>query len=359
MNIGIFSKLGSSGGSEHRAAEMANGICRHTNHKCFVLSEKGINNKIKSKIDDRVTIVTDIFNKKGYYPDILYKMDSLLVINSDCYSFPRLCYWEGRECWKGKEPRHKVNVDISKIPQMVYLFNFVIKPACKLKTICSKCKDVRIVCANTDYYNQIQSNERYDEVRDLPIMILDSPIDQDSVCQEKSHSKKIRIGRHAKAFCYKFDKENIKLIERINKKYKDKIIWDFMGVPSSYVKELSKFDNVIIREEYSKNINDYLKDLDIMLFFIEWSRDEPWARVVAEGMASGCPVIATNKAGNPDQIRHAENGYLCDSLDDFDKYLSELIDNPQKIKDMGKKSYEFSKEFTTEKVIKKYMDFIK
>jgi len=100
-------------------------------------------------------------------------------------------------------------------------------------------------------------------------------------------------------------------------------------------------------------------NIDIMLFFIDWNRDEPWARVVAEGMTSGCPILATDKAGNRDQIEHKKNGYLCKDLKHFKKYLSELIKNPQKIKDMGRNSINCSKKFTTKKVIEKLLGIIK
>lgn len=358
MKIGIFSKLGSSGGSEHRAVEMANGIAQYTNHQSFILCEKDFNHRIATRVNPLVEVITNIFQGHNPNPSPLYDMDSLLVINTDSYSFSRLNYWKGKRCWEDKEPRHTFNIDLRKIPQMVFLYNFMLKPSKHLHTVQQECKDVRIVCANNDYYNEILNNNRYADIRDIPKMVLESPINPDSVSTEKKISNKIRIGRHSKAFGYKYDTENIELIERINKKYGNQIIWDFMGITSKCEEAIKNMDNVIIRKEYSTSVKDFLQNIDIMLFFIKWSREEPWARVVAEGMASGCPILATNKAGNQDQIKHGENGFLCNNLDEFEKHLSKLIKNPQKIKEMGQRSIDLSKEFTTEKTIKKYMDFI-
>lgn len=43
---------------------------------------------------------------------------------------------------------------------------------------------------------------------------------------------------------------------------------------------------------------------------------EPCGLVVLEGMASGTPVIATTVGGNPEMIRHNENGWLVPSRDE-------------------------------------------
>ena len=190
------------------------------------------------------------------------------------------------------------------------------------------------------------------------MLILDSPIDPNTISTEKTNSNVIRIGRHSKPFNYKYDPQCTDLIKRINKKYADKVYWDFMGIPSQEEKNLKSEKNVTIRKEYTKDVKDYLMGIDIMLFFIKWSRSEPWARVVAEGMASGCPILATNKSGNQDQVRQGKNGFLCDSLEEFEEKLSYLIENPKKIKKMGQNSLEYAKEFTTEKVVQKYLNFI-
>ena len=75
-------------------------------------------------------------------------------------------------------------------------------------------------------------------------------------------------------------------------------------------------------------------------------------------MMSGCPIIATNKGGNIEQVSSGRNGFLCDNLEDFENYIGCMIKNPSMIKTMGKESIELSKEFSSEHVIKKLVDFI-
>ena len=75
-------------------------------------------------------------------------------------------------------------------------------------------------------------------------------------------------------------------------------------------------------------------------------------------MASGCPVITTNKGGNKEQIVHGNNGFLCESIEEFEKSLEFYINNEEMIKKMGNNSIMYSKEFSSEKIIHKLMDFI-
>jgi glycosyltransferase involved in cell wall biosynthesis len=343
MKIGIFSKLGASGGSEFRAAEMANSLAR-ADHETYIFCENKINEKIKAVCIEKVQILEEIFKNNI---SLLYEMDSILVINTDSYNFSKLEYWEEKK------------VDLTKIKQLVVLYNFVLDPSKHLSTIKTKCPDVRIITANKHFFNEISTQSRFNEIRHFPRIFLESPIDQNKVSSEKTKSNKIRIGRHSKSISYKFNKETHSLIQRINEKYKDQILWDFLGVDGDNAKELDEIPNIIIRKEFSVSVKEYLQNIDIFLFFIDWGRIEPWSRAVAEGMLSGCPILANNRGGNKDQILHGNNGFLCNSLDEFYGYLCYLIENPDWIKKYGKNSIIYSREFTPDKILKKYLDFIK
>jgi len=342
MKIGIFSKLGASGGSEFRAAEMANSLVR-AGHETYIFCESKINEKVRATCIEKVQILEEIFTKT----EKLYEVDSILIINTDSYNFSKLEYWEGKK------------VDLTKIKQLVILYNFVLDPSKHLPTINTKCSDVRIITANKHFFNEISTQSRFNEIRHYPRICLESPIDPDKVLSEKTKSDKIRIGRHSKSISYKFNKEMLLLIQKINEKYKDKVSWDFLGVDGENAKELDSIPNVIIRKEFSIPVKEYLQNIDIFLFFIDWGRIEPWSRAVAEGMVSGCPILANNKGGNKDQILHGNNGFLCNSLDEFCGYLDYLIENPDWIKKFGKNSIIYSREFTPDKILKKYLDFIK
>lgn len=352
MRIGVFSKLGSSGGSEHRCAELCNAIVRYTSHEAVLLCEQDVNGKILQRLDSRVTIVRNIFKPRPVNLDDVYKVDRLIIVNSDSYSFAKRDYWDGRT------DHHAAAVELNRIPQMTFLFNFVVSPAQHLWTIAERCPDVRIVCTNRDFSRHIAESEKHRRIRDLPRTILESPIDPDTVVVDKSPSSQIRIGKHSKSFGYKFNEEHKILVERINRRYGDRVAWDFLGVPSDRAKELEQFKNVTLRPEYSIPVGEYLRNLDVFLFFISWERNEPWSRAVAEAMTSGCPVLATDRAGNRDQVEHENTGYLCKTVDEFEQALVTLIEQPEKIRRLGRNARIAAKRFSSRKVIEHLTEFI-
>ncbi|MEM7393270.1 MAG: glycosyltransferase, partial [Verrucomicrobiota bacterium] len=333
-------------------AELVNSVSRFSSHDAFLLCEKDINRKIADKIDDGVQIIKHVFKPTPKNHEILYDMDRLVVVNSDSYSFSKLDYWEGRT------EHHEQFVDVSRFPQLTFLYNFVISPARNLHTISAQCPDVRMICANQKFLEEIETREKFTSIRILPRFLLESPIDPGSISHEKTPSAKIRIGRHSKSHGYKFNEETAELIERINTQYPDKVSWDFLGVPSEFVSPLARFDNVTVRREYSISVLDYLVNIDIFLFFISWGRNEPWSRAVAEGMMSGCPILATDRAGNRDQVMHGNNGFLCKSIDEFEDRLGFLIDHPDLLEKMRRNNIIYSRGFTTEVILRKFIDFV-
>jgi glycosyltransferase involved in cell wall biosynthesis len=156
----------------------------------------------------------------------------------------------------------------------------------------------------------------------------------------------------------KFNDEIAELLARINSRYSDKVSWDFMGIPQSRACLITHFPNVTIREAFAKPVKEFLKETDIFLFYPSWNRQECWSRSVGEALASGCPVLATDKGGNRDQIVHGNNGYLCRNLGDFVQYLSELIEDPEIVRALGRNAVLYSRFFSTEYVVKKLIEFI-
>lgn len=349
MKIGVFSKIGSSGGSEHRCAEMANAISAY-GHIVYILAEKEISDKLN--IDDRVIKVTNVFKPAPLKSaiDLIYSLDSLLIVNSDSHSFSTVDYWQGLT------DHHNGFVDLNKIKQMCFLYNFGMPMVDGLAKIAEKCNDVRIICANRRYFDEVSA--KHPAIIDLPRLVLNSPINIDRLIKPKTVSDKIRIGRHSKSIGYKFDKSNILLINIINRICGDKIIWDFMGVPQQFKRDLLQIGNVLVRDEYSSTVSDYLASIDIFLFLIEWSRNEPWARVIAEALSVGIPVVATNRGGNRDQVINGNNGFVCDDVDEMAIKLLMLINDDRLRSRMGRNAKISSFEFEASKVASRFIDFI-
>jgi len=62
-----------------------------------------------------------------------------------------------------------------------------------------------------------------------------------------------------------------------------------------------------------------------LLFPIRW--DEPFGIVMAEALACGCPVIATNRASTPEVIEHGVTGFLCDRDEPSSNTFADAISN--------------------------------
>jgi glycosyltransferase involved in cell wall biosynthesis len=355
MIVGIFSKFEVSGGSEFRCIEMANSIARHTPHKPILFAEGRLLDSIRQRLMPEIEVRSNVFKPEPNPENImrLYDVDTLLTVNTDSYSFSKLDYWEGRT------EHHKCFVDLTKIKQMAFLYNFVISPSTNLPGIEEKCKDIRILVGNKRFMDEINGKkDKLRVVQHYPRMLLHSPIDVTSVDPDKDQSNKIRIGKHSKAYGNKFNSDHAKLIRAVNERYGDKIVWDFLGVPGNKIDSIKDISNVIIRKEFSISVKQYLRNIDIFLFYLEYDRIEPWSRSTAEAMVAGCPIIANNRGGNIEQILPGSNGYLCNGYDDFLMWTTHLLDNPDKIKLLGRNAQIYAKQFKSEKIINQFFDFI-
>ena len=241
---------------------------------------------------------------------------------------------------------------------MVFLFNFVISPAQWLETLRKKCKDLRIITANREFLSELRYKDKFRRVRKLPTICLESPIDPERTKQLKTTSQHIRIGKHSKAYHYKHNEGWPDLISTVNTQCEDRVAWDFMGVPKDSAEEIADIPNVTIRPEYSVNVGQYLAGVDIFCFFIAWHRREPWARSVAEAIMTGCPVVATDKAGNREQVMDGANGYLCRTNEQFAERLVYLIKNPAVLQRMKETSLAVAQNFTTKAVAERFLEFI-
>lgn len=356
MKIGIFSKLEMLGGSERRCIELANGIAEHTVHDAFFFSEGDMPNSVRALVNtDEIKICSNLFiNPKEKSKAVFEAMDKIIIINTDAKEFTHIDYW------KGKTSRHSTSIDISKIKDMTFLFNFIVSPSRHLYTIKKEVENVRIITANSKFFNEITKQDRYELVRDLPRMRLESPIDKFSVDfpKRKSNSK-ISFGMHSKSLGNKWNADWEKSIKNINQRLgENKIDFYFMGMHGDVASKIDKIKNVHIYKENTHSIRDYLNKIDVFTFFPCWKREEPWARVVGEAMASGCPIIATAKGGNLDQVIDGNNGFLFKSTSELMKHVVYFTEHPEAIEVMGKNSRRMALDFDTKKVVEKLVEFL-
>ena len=77
-------------------------------------------------------------------------------------------------------------------------------------------------------------------------------------------------------------------------------------------------------------------------------------------MKCGLPVIVSNIPSHRELIRQGHNGLIADNLEDWYKYLKELIQSPSLRKKIGKQAYiSQEREYGEEAIAKKYIKLFK
>ncbi len=350
MRIGIFSKFDCAGGSEFRCVELANAVCAADGHQGVLLAERRIPDRVLTAVRPGVEVHQEVLSRQR--PDPLYSLDRLLVVNTDSKEFTTADYWQG------KMPRHQCEVDLGRIKSITFLFNFIVSPARHLTTIEPYVDDLRIITGNSQFFREISLQDRYELVRHYPRLQLESPIDPESITTEKSASERLRFGMHSKPMGSKWNEDFRSLVAAVNEKHVDRVSWDFMGTPGSVAEALRGIPNVTVREEFAVPVRQFLHNLDVFVYFLSWGREEPWSRSAAEALASGCPVITTAKGGNTDQIVHGNNGYLCESTDEFVRYCLLMIEHRQRRTVIRRNAIACARRFSSAQVARRLLEFL-
>jgi len=356
--IGIFSKLGMSGGSENRVTQLAN--CLSQKMTTFIFAEKEFSKKLKPQLDPKVILREHTVETPKHRSE-LQNIDALVVVNSDSYSFCKTAYWDGSQ---GKH--HKNNIDISKIPVIGFLFNYVVSPAQDLVELLKINPNLRILCTSNWFIHNLETEKKFEELRkaNIPTTQTNSPV-SGTFDLPKIPSETIRINRHSMGFSYKHDEDNIKIVKTICDKYGDRVSFKWMGVPSHVrnANSQNKNDQVSYRDileqnkqfkyiaEYSVPVPEFLQETDILFFYISRHRKEPWPRTIAEGMMGGCCCVTNNNYGMAEQITNGKTGFLFDNTDQAIEQLSSLIENHQRIREVGEKGREYAKSCWLDEVV--------
>jgi glycosyltransferase involved in cell wall biosynthesis len=103
---------------------------------------------------------------------------------------------------------------------------------------------------------------------------------------------------------------------------------------------------------WREDIPEIMKILDI---FVLPSLNEGMGRVLAEAMAAGKPVVASNTGGIPDLVKHGLNGFLVEPGDVNGFCLAiQKLSNDEKMRDeMGKQGRTVAQDFGVEKMVGK------
>ncbi len=356
--LGIFSKLGMPGGSENRVLQLANSFSRRL--VTYIFAQEKFAKDLKAKLDPNVILREHVVNTPRHIYE-LQGVDALLVVNSDSYSFCKTSFWDGTQA-----KHHTSKIDISQIPVIAFLFNYVVGPAQWLVELRKINKNIKILTTCDWFIHNLDTEKKFKSLRKVkfPIQSINSPVSQD-YSLKKTPSKVIRINRHSMSFAYKHDADNLRIVEHLCEKYGDKISFKWMGVPSEvrdinstdknkkipYRRVLQQYKQMTIVSQYTMPVNKLLQETDILFFDISRFRKEPWPRTIAEGMMGGCCCVTNNTYGMVEQITSGENGYLFDNADQAIEQLSFLIEDPDTIREVGDNAKAFAMEHFLDDVI--------
>ncbi|MGB2763544.1 MAG: glycosyltransferase family 4 protein [Candidatus Aminicenantaceae bacterium] len=101
--------------------------------------------------------------------------------------------------------------------------------------------------------------------------------------------------------------------------------------------------------------DDVAKIISIYDIFALPSLNEGMGRVLAEAMALGKPIVASNVGGIPDLVTHGKNGFLVPTRNSekLAKYIQILIEDKEQREKMGQVGKETVKNFSKEKMVEK------
>jgi len=137
----------------------------------------------------------------------------------------------------------------------------------------------------------------------------------------------------------KYPKQLYDVMREIGKEYGSTSFQVVGGGRHNSLREL-RVPRLSFIKEMSMPVPDMLAGMDVMLYINDPSMPETWCRTVSEAMASGIPCVVENRGGPAEQIEDDEDGYVCDSTEDFVAKLSKLVRFPRKRHEMGMRARE-------------------
>ena len=223
-------------------------------------------------------------------------------------------------------------------------------------------KDVVDSCYNIDTL-VVVSKELYklytNEVSKTKIAYVPNVIN--TPCDKKSkldNNKLISVGR---LVTVKGFDDMIDVMKCINDKNKD-VTLEIIGDGDLYSELQDKVNsyklNEVVKLSGFKD-REYINNaLETSSLFLLTSHSESFGLVVVEAMSAGVPTIALSSAEGVTELIDGENGILIDNRDInkmADKVL-ELLNDRKTLKEMGKKAYKTSLNYTDDRVYNKWLD---
>lgn len=359
MRIGVYSKFDLTGGSELRCAEIASEIARQGQHEPWLLAERDLPDRVRAACHPGVRIAANVMRYAGRAP-LLYQMDRMVVVVTDSTVIPSAAYW------RGESDRHGAWLNLAHAaPLWAFIFNYRISPAAGLASMVDAGRDVRIICANSAFADEVARSPKLAAVAGLPRIVLESPINPASVSADKSprDGGRLRIGCHSKPVASKWDALAWPwIVGEVERSAPGAVEWRLMGCSRATAEAVQRCADggcpITLRPEFSQPVGEFLRGVDAFAFITEAGRQEPWSRCVAEAMMSGCPVVARDRGGTRDQVTHGETGWLCGSDQEIADRIVEMAMRPELVAATGAAARQRALAWSSQAVVRRLLDFI-
>ncbi|NDV14593.1 glycosyltransferase [Muricauda sp. TY007] len=110
----------------------------------------------------------------------------------------------------------------------------------------------------------------------------------------------------------------------------------FVWIGDGEQRNLIDAENIDVKGWMSRT--DAISLVNTFDVYIQTSLWEGLPFTIIEAMVLGKPIVANNVVGNKDAVQNEYNGYLCDSLDHFEKAINLLVCDKKKLDRFGTNS---------------------
>jgi len=198
-----------------------------------------------------------------------------------------------------------------------------------------------LIHTDVDIFNSRHLYEtRYTNCRESmqAVRFVGSYIDTDrfnTARRPRAHDGSTVIGKLASDQAVKFPPNLPKIIRQVDDTYGEPVSYEIVGGRKYYPKFSYRYPTYVAPDFGSKPAPDFYASWDILLYLTTPEYTETWCRVVTEAMASGLAIVAEKKGAIPEQIDHGDNGFLCETDDEFVDCCVKLADDPEFRYQMG------------------------
>lgn len=153
----------------------------------------------------------------------------------------------------------------------------------------------------------------------------------------------------------------IEVIKKISKEVPELRV-DIIGGGPSHKWLKTEIEKAGLREKVNlagttDNVYEFYSKASVM---VQTSRWEGFGMTILEAMSCGVPVVAFHNYGPDEIIRDSVDGYLVEHFDTeiFAKKVVEILKQPERKKQMGKSAIERSWDFSLEKVLPLFKQYL-